>query len=70
MNELTKTTTEKATIERDFAPHRRVSIRICKDCGKTYVITDNDVVHYVTKFNTLPLRCEDCRDKKRKKFPE
>lgn len=52
-------------IKRDFAPHRRASARICKTCGKFYIISDPDVVYYVQKYGTMPLRCEDCRAKNR-----
>lgn len=58
------------SIKRDFAPHRRASTRICKTCGKFYVISDNDVVYYVQKFGTMPLRCDDCRAKNRTETTE
>lgn len=51
--------------ERDFAPHRRVSIRICKRCGRTYTLSDSDAVHYIQNYGQLPLRCEECRAKNR-----
>jgi len=53
----------KVAIKRDFCPHRRVSHRICKECGKMYQLTDNDAVYFITKFGSLPLRCESCRTK-------
>ena len=58
------TNNEQNEIKREFAPHRRVSYRICKQCGKMYVLSDNDAVHFLTKFGTLPLRCEACREKR------
>ena len=59
------TTTASNTIKRDFAPHRRASVRICKTCGRFYIISDNDVMWYIQKFGTMPLRCEVCREKNR-----
>lgn len=56
-------TENKPPIKRDFAPHRRVSIRICKECGKTWILNDSDATYYIQKFGTLPLRCEECRKK-------
>lgn len=64
-NSVETTITETTTIKRDFAPHRRASTRICKSCGKFYVISDNDVMWYIQKFGTMPLRCENCREKNR-----
>lgn len=61
-----ETTNEvNTTIKRDFAPHRRASARICKTCGRFYIISDNDVMWYIQKFGTMPLRCEVCREKNR-----
>jgi hypothetical protein len=62
-------TEDGKVLHRDFAPHRRVSIRICKECGKTYVLSDNDAVHYITTYGSLPLRCDVCREKKRVAMP-
>ena len=55
------------SVNRDYAPHRRVSIRICRKCGKTYILSDNDIKHYVKKYDTIPLHCEKCREKKYEK---
>lgn len=52
---------QKPLIKRDYAPHRRVSYRICKDCGKMYVLTDGDAMYFLEKYKALPLRCEDCQ---------
>ena len=61
-----ETTNEVNTaIKRDFAPHRRASARICKTCGKFYIISDPDVIYYVKNYGTMPLRCEECRAKNR-----
>ncbi len=57
------------TFERDFAPHRRVSIRICKTCGNTYILNDSDAKYFIENFGSLPLRCESCREKRRKENP-
>lgn len=51
-------------IKRDYAPHRRTSIRICKDCGKAYIFTDDNAVYFITKYGSLPLRCKKCREKR------
>jgi len=55
--------------ERDFAPHRRVSIRICKTCGNTYILNDSDAKYFIENYGSLPLRCENCREKRRKDNP-
>lgn len=55
--------------KRDTVIHRKASVRLCKDCGKFFVLSDSDAMHYVTKYNSLPLRCEDCRKKNRESNP-
>lgn len=57
----------KTVVKREYAPHRRTSYRICKECGKMYVLSDNDAIHYVNTYGNLPLRCEKCREKKYEK---
>ena len=52
---------ENTSIKRNLVVHRRSSVRVCKDCGKFFVLTDSDAMHYITKFNSMPLRCEVCR---------
>lgn len=56
---------ETKMFKRQYAPHRRVSYRICRDCGHMYVLTDSDAVHYITTYGQLPLRCEECRKRVR-----
>ena len=56
-------------IKRDMVIHRRSSIRVCKDCGKFFVLSDNDAMHYITKYSSLPLRCEECRKRVRESNP-
>lgn len=58
-----------ATIKRDMVIHRRSSVRVCKDCGKFFVLSDSDAVHFITKYGSLPLRCEDCRKRVRESNP-
>ena len=65
ITESSVATTTENTVKRDFAPHRRASARICKTCGRFYIISDNDVMWYIQKFGTMPLRCEVCREKNR-----
>ena len=67
--EATETVCTEVHFKRDYAPHRRSSIRICKECGKAYIMTDNDVLYYVHKYDTLPLKCEACRKKAREANP-
>ena len=48
---------------------RQVKLRIaCKDCGKEFIITNNDY-EYFTKLQNgqgqIPKRCKECRDGKR-----
>lgn len=64
-NTETKTVSENK-IKRDYVPHRRVSMRICKECGKMYILSDKDATYFLENFHTLPLRCEDCRKKSHK----
>lgn len=58
---------QNATVERkkETAPYRYAMYKICKDCGKMYAISDNDVVYFVQKFGTVPVRCPDCRANRR-----
>ena len=69
-NEAVSSDTDSNTtfVKRDYAPHRRTSYRICKECGKMYVLSDNDAIHYISKYGNLPLRCEKCREKKYEKM--
>jgi len=62
---ITEVTEPRVIIHRDLAPHRRVSYRICKECGKMYHLTDGDAIYFITKYGSLPLRCETCREKNR-----
>ena len=55
---------DRPVVKREYAPHRRTSYRICKECGKMYVLSDNDAIHYISIYGNLPLRCEKCREKK------
>lgn len=57
-------------IKRQFAPHRRVSIRICKNCGRTYVLNDSDAVYFIKEYGSLPLRCEACRERNKQSKEE
>ena len=65
ITESSVATTTENTVKRDFAPHRRASARICKTCGKFYIISDPDVIYYVKNYGTMPLRCGECRAKNR-----
>lgn len=56
-------------IKRAYAPHRRVSIRQCQDCGHYYIMPDSDAVYYATKYGNLPQRCDKCRERVREKNP-
>jgi len=40
--------------------------RICKQCGKEFVISDGEVKFYNDKNLTLPRRCKKCRKKNKK----
>ena len=59
----------KVVIKRDYVRYRRASVRVCKDCGRFFVLSDSDAIHFVTKYGSLPLRCEDCRKKIREANP-
>lgn len=39
--------------------------RSCKDCGEKYVITVDDQLFYDNLGYSLPVRCKDCRHKRR-----
>lgn len=60
---------ENATFKRDMVMHRRSSMRVCKDCGKFFVLSDADAFHFFTKYGSLPLRCEECRKRIRENTP-
>lgn len=51
--------------EIEQARYRRATYKICKDCGRMFVMADNDVVFFVNKYGSVPLRCPDCREKRR-----
>ena len=39
---------------------------VCKDCGAEFVFTAGEQRFYAEKgFNNEPVRCKDCRDKKK-----
>lgn len=52
---------------RPLAPYRQASMRLCKQCGKFYVLSDSDAKHYIVNYGQLPLRCEECRQKARER---
>lgn len=54
----------------EFAPYRHVMYKICKNCGRIFIVPDNDVVYFVQKFGTVPQRCATCRNNRRKHFEE
>ena len=65
----TETVTNDAPKKREFAPYRHASIRICRDCGKFYVMSDRNVLYYVKEYGTVPVRCEECRKRNRDRAP-
>lgn len=60
---------EGTVFKRDYCPHRKASSRICKECGKIYILTDKDAMYYINKYGSMPLRCEECRKKAREAAP-
>lgn len=54
----------------EFVPYRHVMYKICKNCGRIFIVPDNDVVYFVQKFGTVPQRCATCRTNRRKHFEE
>lgn len=60
---------EVKPFKRDMVPFRHASMRLCRECGKFYVLSDSDTIHYVTKYNSIPLKCEACREKAREANP-
>ena len=38
----------------EFAPYRHVMYKICKNCGRIFIVPDNDVVYFVQKLLNLP----------------
>ncbi len=41
--------------------------RICKDCGRTFELSPGEIQFYKEKNLSLPKRCKECRDKKKRK---
>jgi predicted RNA-binding Zn-ribbon protein involved in translation (DUF1610 family) len=39
--------------------------KICRECGKEFTLSDEQVNFYTEKGMNIPTRCEDCRRKKR-----
>ena len=50
--------------KRKMIPYREVSIRHCSKCGRTYIVTDNDMLYYASKYGTVPQKCERGRTSK------
>lgn len=50
--------------KRKMIPYREVSIRHCSKCGRTYIVTDNDMLYYASKYGIVPQKCERCRTRK------
>jgi len=71
MSEMTIAMVENNPVERkvDVAPYRHAAYKVCKNCGKMFVISDNDIVYYVDKFKSVPCRCVECRELNRKNNP-
>ena len=63
--EENKTEETKEEFKRDFAPHRKCSIRICKECGEVYIVSDTDMIYSIKTYGTVPLLCKRCRSKKK-----
>lgn len=79
MSEITNTdvNTEMASppvrvkeLETEYAPYRHVVYKICKNCGKMFMMTESSVVYFVQKFGSVPTRCPDCREAKRARYAE
>lgn len=64
-NTTVQNSESEVTFKRDYAPHRRCSIRICVDCGRSYVISDSDIKYFIEKYGQIPLRCPACRERRR-----
>ena len=58
----TEVNDEGKSFKRFLTPYRKASMRVCKNCGRFYVLPDSDAVYFVQKFGQLPLRCEKCRE--------
>ena len=43
-------------------------IRTCKICEAEFTITDGEAEFYKSRLLDLPMRCPDCRTKKRKEM--
>lgn len=70
MSEEKNVTELKSLFKRKYTPHRRCCIRICENCGKVYVMSDSDIIYFAKTYEQLPLRCPDCRAKRRMETTE
>ena len=71
-NAITVSTEDNKTqdkFKRVYAPHRRVSVRQCQDCGHYWIMPDSDVIYYVQKYGNIPQRCDACRKRIREENP-
>lgn len=41
---------------------------VCKDCGAEFTFTAREQEFYASKGFTEPIRCKECRDKKKAAF--
>lgn len=41
------------------------SVRVCKDCGSFFSVDDEDMIYFVKTYETIPLKCKSCRNKRK-----
>ena len=43
------------------------TIKVCKDCGKHYILSESEVDWFTEKGLKPPVRCKECRGKRKEK---
>ena len=48
-----------------YNPEEGDTLHTCKDCSRTYILTEGERDFYARMLYTLPLRCKPCRDRRK-----
>lgn len=46
------------------------TVKVCKDCGKHYILSESERDWFTEKGLKPPVRCKECRDKRKEKRNE
>lgn len=46
------------------------TVKVCKDCGKHYILSESEIDWFIEKGLKPPVRCKECRYKRKEKRNE